>query len=276
MKALPQKIGLALGGGSTYGIAHIGALVALAEAKIPIDCIAGTSAGSLVAACYAFRMPLADMVSLSENLKWKKFSRFAYSPLGLRNNKRMGTFITDTLGAVHIEDAPIPLAIVATNIETHEMAILRKGALHEAVRASTCLPGIFTPVEIDGALLVDGGLTENVPLTALDEMGATMKIAINFLGSPHSTKPRNVFDVLGTSVTILSKHRDQHLSTHADILIEPNLSQLDASNFKAADDMLEAGYQAAYAAIPQIRAKLAEMNPEPKFSFRKMFSKLLK
>jgi NTE family protein len=278
MKTQPSKIklGLALSGGSTYGIAHIGALKALKEANIPIDCIAGTSAGSLVAACYAFGVPLEEMASLTQNLNWKKFSRFAYSPLGLRSNKPMDAFITDMLGDVNIEDAPIPLAIVATNIETHKMVVMRSGPLREAVRASTCLPGFFTPVEIGGQMLVDGGLTENIPITALTEMGATVKIGIDLLNSSTLAKPKNVLDVLISSFKILSRRKELQLLLNADVVIEPDLSAFNSLSFKNADGMFEAGYKAAKEAIPEIREKIEKLQEKPPSWLTKLFSWLWK
>lgn len=267
-----QKIGLALSGGSTYGIAHVGALVALAEAKITVDCVAGTSAGALVAACMAFGMPLEEMASLTKSLNWRKFSRFAYSKLGLSSNEPMGAFLTDTLGDVRIEDSKIPLAIVATNIETREMVIIRSGPLQAAVRASTCLPGFFTPVEINGALLVDGGLTENVPVSALEEMGATIKIAVNLLNSATFSKPKNVLDILTISVSILSRHRDRQLVANTDILIEPDLSRFDSLSFKNSDGMFDAGYEAMRQAIPEIRAKIEAKQKKPQSLLEKFFS----
>lgn len=270
-----QKIGLALGGGSTYGIAHIGALKALTEHHIPIDCISGTSAGSIVAACFAFGMPLEQMIEMTRNLNWKKFSRLTYSRLGYHSNKPMGAFLTDVLGDVNIEDAKIPLAIVATNIETHRMVTLRSGSLREAVRASTCIPGFFTPVEIDGALLVDGGLTENLPISALEEMGATMKIGINLVARPMPFRPKNLTDIINASFTILSLHRDRDLPRRTDVLIEPDLNQFDSSKFKNIDDMFEEGYQAALKAIPAIKAKIRARSSAQKFSFSKFLSRFI-
>ncbi len=272
LKNPPQKVGLALGGGSTYGVAHIGALVALTEAKIPIDCISGTSAGALVAACFAFDMPLDEMATLTKTLNWKKFSRFAYSTMGLRSNEPMNAFITDALGNVKIEDAHIPLAIVATNIETLEMVTFRSGPLQPAVRASTCIPGLFVPVEIDGAQLVDGGLTENVPLTALNEMGATLKIGINLINNKTISKPKNVFDILVASFQILSSHRDQNVPVHADIIIEPDLSPFDSMSFKNGEGMYNAGYSAAKKAIPLILEKLQTTEKKSESLLTKFFS----
>ena len=267
-KALqPHKVGVALGGGSTLGLAHIGVLRALTESGIPVDYISGTSAGSLVAASFAFGMPLPQMIETSKTVTWKKLSRFGYSKLGLNSNRPMGTFITDMLGDVNIEDAKIPLAIVATNIQTHDMVVLRTGSLHEAIRASTCIPGIFTPVEVDGAMLVDGGLTENVPLTALTQMGATFRIGINLSANPVGYTPRNMLEVLSASFTILSRHRDLHLAQHADVIIEPDLRPFDSTKFKNVEEIIEAGYAATREMVPRIQELLAP-KPEVPTSIR--------
>lgn len=251
-----KKVGIALSGGSTYGIAHIGVLAALEEAHIRIDCVSGTSAGALVGACLAFGLSAREMRERTSALDWKKLSKFTFSRMGLKSNEPMATFLTDMLGEVHIEDAKIPLAIVATNIENHQMVTLRKGALNVAVRASTSIPGLFTPVEMDGQLLVDGGLTENVPLSALEEMGAEVKIAVNLLNASAYSRPKNVVDVLNKSVDILSLHRDQHLARQADVLIEPDLSPFDSMSFKNAEQLFMAGYTAGKNAVPQIQALL--------------------
>jgi len=258
-KKIPKKVGLALSGGSTLGIAHVGVLKALADNGISIDCISGTSAGALVAACYAFGLPISEISDLAKGMNWKKISSFAYSRLGLHSNKPMSNFITDLLGDVKIEDAGIPLAVIATDIETYEMVTLRSGSLHEAVRASTCIPGLFSPVELDGKLLVDGGLSENLPLTSLAEMGATIKIGVNLVANPPSLKPKNVFDVLNNSFTVLSRHRDSSLSSRADVIIEPDLSAFNASKFKDAELMMKEGYDATIRVMPLIRGKITSL-----------------
>lgn len=270
-KSVPT-IGLALGGGTTLGMAHVGVLMAFAEKDIPIDYISGTSAGALVAGCFAFGMPLPQLIEITRNLNWKKLSKFGYSKLGINSNKPMGEFITDTLGDVQIENAKIPLAIVATNIETHEMVILRSGSLREAIRASTCLPGFFTPVEIDGALLVDGGLTENVPLTALEEMGAAIKIGINLSAHPTVLRPRNMIDIMSSSLTILGRHRDSDLATRADILIEPDLHKFDSSKFKDIEQIIEEGYKATMQRIPSIKEKMSARETDQRSMVEKIRS----
>ena len=252
-----QRVGVALGGGATLGVAHVGVLKALVESKIPIDCISGTSAGSLVAACFAFGVPLPQMVEVAGDMSWKKFSKFGRSRLGISSNEPMGTFITDVLGDVLIEDAHLPLAVVATDIEARTMVILRSGRLRDAVRASTSMPGVFVPVEIDGRLLVDGGLMENVPLTALAQMGATFRIGVNLFARQSTTRPRHIVDIISSAFSVLSSHRDKVLA-EADYMIEPDTSMFDMTKFKDIEQVIDEGYRATKAVIPELQAKLLQ------------------
>ncbi|KKS28836.1 MAG: hypothetical protein UU89_C0026G0002 [Parcubacteria group bacterium GW2011_GWC2_42_11] len=264
MEKKVPKVGLALSGGATLGIAHVGVLKAFADHNVPIDYISGTSTGSLVAACFAFGMPLSQMIEITESLNWKKISKFGYSKLGINTNKPMSVFITDLLGDVKIEDAKIPLAIVATDIESYEMVVLREGSLHEAIRASTCIPGFFAPVERNGRMLVDGVLSENLPLTPLYEMGAEIKIGVNLSSNPVNARPQNILEVIGNSYTVLSRHRDININSRADVIIEPDLNNFDFTKFKDADKILDEGYNAALKAIPEIQEKLSTYREKKK------------
>ena len=111
------KVGLALSGGSALGMAHIGVIKALRENDIPIDCIAGTSAGAIVGAALAFGISPEKMLEFSDQLSWSSLSEFAYSRAGLNSNRPLGKKMIELIGDVEIEDAPIPLAIVATDID---------------------------------------------------------------------------------------------------------------------------------------------------------------
>jgi NTE family protein len=247
------KVGIALSGGSTLGIAHIGVLKALIGYGIPIDCISGTSAGSVVATGFAFGLSIDRMIELSKDLDWKKISRMSYSKLGLRTNKPMEDYIIAELGDVKIEKSPIPLAIVSTDIETFETVTFTRGKVTDAVRASTCIPGYFVPVEIKGRMFVDGGTSENLPLGALEKMGATIKIGVNLAAHPMKSRPKTMFGVLMNSVISLAHHRNVALSSQADILIEPNLAKFDFMKFKDAELMMDEGYRSARKMIPIIK-----------------------
>lgn len=263
------KVGLALSGGSALGISHIGAIKALSEHKIPIDCVSGTSAGAIAAVGLAFGIPSKKMVELSKNLNWSSISKFGYSRLGLNSNEPVSEIIHEMIGRARIEDALIPLAIIATNIDTGEKVILKKGSVAEAIMASTCLPGLFVPVKIKGKNLVDGGLVENLPLSPLKKMGAEVRIGIDLGHWRTYKKTRSVIDVVTNSYGILIKPQCFMTQHHAEILIEPHLERFCPSDFDKVTELMEAGYRATKLAMPEIKKQLGIGISEPEKAFRR-------
>jgi NTE family protein len=163
-----KKIGLALSGGGARGFAHVGVLKALADQNIPIDFIAGTSAGSFVGAAYASGMSVGEIVALGPKISWYAMSGFSYSPRGLLSNAAMGKFIETNLPVQCFEELKLPFAAVACDFERGEEVVLKEtGSLAIAVRASCAIPGVFAPVShTDGRLLVDGGVVSPMPTRA--------------------------------------------------------------------------------------------------------------
>lgn len=257
MAAKDVTIGLALSGGSAWGVAHVGALAALIKHGIPVHCIAGTSAGSVVAAPFAFGIPIATIEEAAKKLEWKQIARFAYSRLGVRSNASLATIIKDLVGDADIKEAKIPLAIVATDIEHARKTVFRAGNVAQIVRASCAIPGYFAPVEIDGVLYVDGGITENLPLSPLREMGAQFIIGVDLAGVLEDVRPGNLGGVLARSLDILFHERNRHASSLADIIIKPDVAGFPARSFDAADEIYREGFRATEEAIPLIKTKLA-------------------
>jgi len=247
------KIGLALSGGSAVGIAHVGAVRALREAGIGISCIAGTSAGAVVASCVAFGVPDEKMIELSRKLSWSNVSSFGYSKLGLNSNRPVGDLVKKLVGDVLIEDALIPLAIVATDIDTGEKTVFRKGKLTEAVMASTCIPGYFVPVEIDGRRLVDGGIVENLPLASLRPMRPGIRVGIDLGYWRTLQKANSVLDVITNSYSILVDGQVSAPSDRDGIIVRPHLEGFSISDFKRMDELIGIGYKATRERIPAIR-----------------------
>lgn len=237
------KLGLALSGGAALGLSHIGVLKALRDHEVPVSCVSGTSAGSVAAAFFAFGVSPEQMEELMEELSWHKLMGLSHSKLGLASNRAIGNLVERMIGNFNIEDAKIPLAIVAANIETGERVVLKKGSVITAVMASTCIPGLFEPVEMDGAKLVDGGIAENLPLSVLPELGAEIRMGVNLMHFRSKKAPGNVFDVLVNSLETMASHQNSYDKT-SDILIEPNLANFTASDFKKGKELVEAGYKA--------------------------------
>ena len=240
-----KKVGLALGGGATLGGAHVGVLRALEETELSIDYIAGTSIGAMVGALYAFGMPVNKIEQIALDLDWPDISGLALSKRGLLNNDEMGKLLDKHLGDVYFEDADIPFAAVTTDISTGEKVILDEGDVSEAVKASTCIPVLFEPIEYNGRLLVDGGLKESVPLSAIQQMGAEYTIGVDLNAHRKYKRPENILDILNNTLEIALKHLANVNSREIDLLIQPNLAEFSRSETKDIDKMISEGYKTA-------------------------------
>ncbi len=175
------RIGLALGSGSARGLAHLGVIRAIEDAGIRVDCIAGTSVGALVGAIHAAGK-LGEFEATLRSFDWKKTVSFFDVVLpksGLLDGAKVSELVRAHIHAEAIEMLPIPFAAVATDIIGGEEVVIRSGDVIEAVRASISVPGIFTPVRSNGRILVDGGLTNPVPVSAARAMGADIVIAVD-------------------------------------------------------------------------------------------------
>lgn len=176
-----KKIGIALGSGSARGLAHIGALRAIEECGIKIDLVAGSSIGALVGAVYA-EGQLAALESSFKAFDWKKLISLldlVQPKSGLMDGKRVMEFVSSHLVTNEIGALPLPFRAVATDILTAEEILISEGDVANAIRASIAVPGIFTPVYDAGRILVDGGLVNPVPVSAVRTMGADFVIAID-------------------------------------------------------------------------------------------------
>jgi len=239
-----SKIGLALGGGGARGIAHIGVLKALEESNIHISYISGTSIGALVASYYAFGKNINDIKEIGKNLNFTSVIGFSLHKKGIFSTKSIESMIIRDLGNVNIEDAIIPLSICTTDISSGEQVVLRHGNLAKAVCASTAIPGIFIPIEIENRTLIDGGISENVPISLLDKMGAGITLGINLNGSQSYPAPKDMITIMGNAIDIAIDLRTKDQLRKADFVISLNLekySRLD--NSKQFEEIYNEGYQ---------------------------------
>ena len=247
------KIGLALGSGAALGAAHVGVLKALEEHDIKPGFIAGTSIGALVAALYAFGMPANKIEEIALSLDWLDISDVRLSKLGLLSNRELGELLDEKMGDVTFDQASAELAIVATDISNGEKVIIKEGNVSEAVKASTSIPVIFEPVEIDGRMLVDGGLIESVPIDALKEMGAEFIIAVDVKAFRKYERPDDIFDVLNNSLEIALIHLARVQVDDVDIMIQPRLEDFSRMDTNHTSEMISIGYDAAMQALKDFK-----------------------
>lgn len=247
-------LGLALGGGFARGFAHIGVLQVLEENHIPIACIAGTSVGSILGAAYASGVPVSRIADVCRKLHFKDFARWRVSRMGLASNDRMGELINRCFRGKTFEELRTPLAVVTTDLETGEPVVFTRGDLVEPIRASCAFPGLFEPVWIGKRCLTDGGLSAPVPAKAAAGLGARHVLAISVgFNNWHAGPPANVFQVLSRAISIAQKHRSPSWEHFAEIVLEPDVQDLEWDDFHRADAAIEAGAAAMRKTLPRLR-----------------------
>jgi NTE family protein len=255
-------IGLALSGGAARGMAHVGVLRALCEKGIRVDCIAGTSAGSLVGGAFASGMALDDIEELGRTLRWRDIGRVTMSRLGVQSNERLEQYLRARLPITRFEELPIPLAVVATELKTGSAVIMRdQGDLPFAIRASSAIPGWYVPVtDEQGRQLVDGGLVAVIPATVARSLGADIVIAVDvnaegatFLGSSSS-----VIGVLLQSMLVVQKTASRYQIESSDLVIRPKVGHIRWDEMGRADELMAAGYAAGIESVPEISALIDE------------------
>jgi len=265
--ARKRRVGLALGGGAARGLAHIGVLEVLEREGIPVDIITGTSAGAAVGALYAQGKDASLIKGLALDMDWKRRASMvdlALPRTGFIHGKRIKGLLESILGGdMQFGDLRVPFACVATDIMTGEEVVINQGSVVEAVRASISVPGIFTIARWRGQYLVDGGLTNPVPVSVLKEMGADFIIAVNVIpdvrARPERTgksKEPGIVSILLQSLYIASYSLVKSSLEGADVVIEPRLADITFSDFRRAEECILCGALAAQESIPEIIRKL--------------------
>jgi len=245
-------LGLALSGGAVLGCAHIGVLQALDEAGIRVTHLAGTSIGALVVAFYASGYSGKEIQGIAEGLRWTDLARPSPSRLGILSQDRLRATLKARLGDAKLEDTAIRVAMVATDISTGEKVVMTEGDLVQAAAASACFPGIFLPVEREGRLLVDGGLTEHLPVSPLEEWGVDRVIAVDaFLGMTFQ-RPRTLVNLIKNAVDIVLVQGSQQVVKDVDLLIAPDLHQFSSTELKSIPGIVEVGYRAAMEGLEKL------------------------
>jgi NTE family protein len=253
-------IGLALSGGAARGIAHVGVLRALVENNIPVDYVAGTSAGSLVGGAWASGMPLEEIEAIGTNLKWRDIGRVTMSRLGVQSNARLEEYLRSHLPITRFEDLPIPLAVVATELDSGKAVILRDhGDVPFAIRASCAIPGWYIPVtDENGRQLVDGGLVAVIPSAACRSLGSDIVIAVdvNAEGATFLGPAQSVIGVVLQSMLVVQRTASLYQTAAADLVIKPHVGHIRWDEMGRAKELISAGYEAVLQSIPEIRAVL--------------------
>jgi NTE family protein len=252
------RVGLALSGGAARGMAHIGVLRALQENSIPIDCVAGTSAGSIVGGAFAAGMPMEEIEEFGRTMRWRHVGRVTMSRLGVQSNERLEQLLRARLPITRFENLSIPFAAVATDLKTGTAVVMQdQGDVPFAIRASCTIPGWYVPViDEQGRQLVDGGLVAIIPSAVARSLGADIVIAVdvNTEGATFIGSSSSVIGVLLQSMMVVQKTASSHQLEMSDFVISPRIGHIRWDEMGRGAELMAAGYEAGIESIPEIRA----------------------
>ena len=255
---VPPKLGLALGGGAARGFAHIGVIQVLEEAGLRPDFVAGTSAGSVVAALYASGKTGAQLQQIGESMEEAAITDWTLPVFnsGLVRGDALAKYVNQQVGGRSIENMALPLGIVATDLYSGEMMVFQRGNTGMAVRASSAVPALFQAVKISGRSYVDGGLVSPVPVRAARLMGAQVVLAIDITSPPDSSGSDNTITVLLQTASIMGKSINAFELKEADVVVRPDLRDVSSADFSSRKKAIEAGRRAMLEFLPQLRATM--------------------
>jgi NTE family protein len=256
---VPPRIGLALGGGAARGFAHVGVIQVLEEAGIRPVLVSGTSAGSLVAAIYAGGKSGKQLQQVAETMEEATIADWTL-PLfnrGMLRGDALARYVNGQVASRLIEDLPLQLGIVATDLNSGQSMLFQRGDTGTAVRASSAVPAVFQPVRISGREYVDGGLVSPVPVRAARQMGAELVIAVDISSPPEGNLAAGTLEVLLQTFSIMSKSINYFELKEADVVVKPTLTGISSSDFGARKRSIEAGRRAMLQMLPQLRAAIA-------------------
>ena len=256
----PPRIGLALGGGAARGFAHIGVIQVLEEAGIKPDLLAGTSAGSLVAALYATGRSGSELARLALAMDESAITDWSFPGRGLIRGEALARYVREHTGGKLIEQMALPLGIVATDLDNGHAVLFQRGDVGAAVRASSAVPAVFQPVKIGSREYVDGGLVSPVPVRFARQMGAELVIAVDITSPPDGNATGDPFKMLLQTFAIMGRSINQFELKDADVVWRPQLAGVGSGDFTARKRAIDAGREAAKAGLPALRRKLAELS----------------
>jgi NTE family protein len=251
-----EKFALVLGGGAARGFAHIGVIKVLEANGIVPDLIVGTSAGSLVGALYASGVDAFELQRLGLALDESTFADWTIGSRGLLKGEALAAYVNQQLKQQPIERLKRPLAIVATDLRSGEPMVFQRGDVGTAVRASSAVPGIFSPVKIADRDYVDGGLTHPVPVAIARRLGADVVLAVDISARPRNQEVGGTLDVLLQTFTIMGSRIGQYELAAADFVIRPAIGQIRGTDFSARNIAILEGEKAALAVVPELRKRL--------------------
>ena len=252
-----KKVGLALGGGAAHGVAHFGVIQVLKENGIPIDYIAGCSAGAIVGGMYSTGSDMYMAAKLAENIDMASFIDITIPKMGFIRGKKAENLVDILVKGKNIEECEPPFCAIACDVISGRCDTFKSGKISKACHASFAMPGIFEPVEIDGKQYIDGGSMIRVPIDQVRQMGAEYIIAVDvgYQGWGHK-KAENLMDVLLFAFDMCDWQIVEKMYETADCVINPDLRDIPIKSLEKSKECLELGRSATEKMIEKIKSDL--------------------
>lgn len=260
----PIRLVLVLGGGGARGIAHVGVLEELEKANIPIDVVIGSSAGSIVGALYADCLSTKHLKDIFLSLKTNYLLdlNFCACRYGLCQGRSLRRFLENNLDATTFEELQIPFFAVSTDLYSGELVPIGGGPIVPAIEASAAIPFIFTPINLHGRVLVDGGVIDPCPVRVAKHLGADLVVAVELCNLLPPRFPSNLFGVACRSLEITFLWQSEDCIRNADVVISPELGEVGCFDEKYHEAIYQAGREAALKMIPKIQELLVRKQNE--------------
>ncbi len=253
----PSHLAIAFSGGGIRGFMHLGVIKALEEEDIHADIVTGTSVGSIAAVLYASGMDYPHMEKAINQVEMSDILDLTLSSRGFIGGERLSDWINSQVEPSDLNQMPIPIGPVVTNLSKQKAMLITKGNPGHAVQTSSSIPGVFIPVEHQGDLLIDGGLLDVVPIDYAREMGADIVIGVDIYcgNQPTPTLDQNGLKTTFSAIRMVACKLSEAQIKGADILIQHNFELQDDSD-EAKKTTIEADYVATKAVLPQIKQAL--------------------
>lgn len=254
----PPKIALVLGGGAAKGFAHIGVIKALEAQGIAPSMVVGTSAGSVVAVLWAAGNDGIALQRIAMDIKESSFSDWSLPNRGILKGESLRDFVNQKVDRRPLDKLPRPVAVVATDLRSGELVAFQRGDAGMAVQASSSVPGVFQPVAINGREYVDGGLVSPVPVNVARRMRADLVVAVDISARPALKVVKDTIDVLMQTFTIMGSAIAAHELEQADVVVRPDISKLNSTDFKHRHLAILEGESAGREALPGLKRKIEQ------------------
>jgi NTE family protein len=250
------RIGLALGGGAARGFAHIGVIQVLEENGLSPDLVVGTSAGSLVAALYASGKDGNKLALLADGMDETAFADWSYPGRGLIRGEALARYVREQTGGRMIEQMQLPLGIAATDLDSGQGILFRRGDTGTAVRASSAVPAVFQPVKIGTREYVDGGLSAPIPVHHARAMGAEFVIAVDISAVPEGNATGDAARMLLQTFAIMGRTIKTYELKDADLVLSPKLAGVSGADFSTRRQSIKAGREVTLARVAELHGLL--------------------